>query len=543
MSSKVAHYLQQHLMGEVMTSADALKYFSTDGSVFTRKPKIVTYPRNTSDVRKTARFTWQLAEKGHVMPITARGKGTDQAGAALGDGIMMVFPAHMNKILELDKNTVTVQPGLIYSKLEQTLHTHGRFLPPYPSSAEFSTIGGAVANNGAGEKSLKYGQMHEFVQNVQVVLANGELIKTGRIGKRELNKKKGLDTFEGEIYRELDNLLTDNQALIERSQINVSKNSSGYALSQVKNYKDGSMDLTPLFVGSQGTLGIITQATIKTEPYNPSTTLLVGFFDSLDSASKAVNQLLETNPSALEMVDVHLLNFVKKHHPEQLRGIVSEPYPEIILLCEYDDLADRTQKRKTKKAKKILLEHASEVRVTRDEHEKETLWKIRHSAAAVIWQVVGTAKALPIIEDGVVPRSKLQEYVKRTYDIFDKYDLETALWGHAGDANMHMQPFLDLGKVADRQKVFKVMTDYYGMVLELGGSTSGEHNDGLLRAPFLPKVYGEEMYKAFQETKKIFDPHGTLNPGVKIDVTMKDLVPLLRHEYSMEHLYDHMPKS
>ena len=541
MSSKVAHYLQQHLMGEVMTSADALKYFSTDGSVFTKKPKIVVYPRNTSDVRKTARFTWQLAEKGHVMPITARGKGTDQAGAALGDGVMMVFPAHMNKILELDKNTVTVQPGLIYAKLEQTLHTHGRFLPPYPSSAEFSTIGGAVANNAAGEKTIKYGQMREFTQNLQVVLANGELIKTGRKGKRELNKLMKGDSFEAHIYRELEQMLINNADVIERSKLNVSKNSAGYMLSQVRK-KDGSMDLTPLIVGSQGTLGIVTQATIKTEPYNPSTTLVVGFFEDIDQAQQAVTKLHETHPSALEMVDINLLEFVKKHHPEQLRGIVSEPYPEIVLLCEYDDLSERTQKSKTRKAKKILHDHAIEFRVTKDEHEKETLWKIRHSAAAVIWQVVGSAKALPIIEDGVVPRTKLKEYVARTYDIFEKYNLDVALWGHAGDANMHMQPFLDLGKTTDRQKVFKIMQDYYGMVLDLGGSTSGEHSDGRLRAPFLPKVYGENMYKLFQDVKELFDPHGTLNPGVKVDVKMADLVPMLRNEYSMEHLYDHMPR-
>lgn len=542
MSSKVAQYLQQHLMGEVMTSPDAIKYFSTDGGVFEKRPKIIAYPRNTSDVRKAARFTWQLAEKGHVLPITARGAGTDQAGASLGDGIMMVFPAHMNKILELDKSTVTVQPGIKYGKLEQTLHTHGRFLPPYPSSAEYCTIGGCVANNCAGEKTVKYGQMREYVEATHTVLANGELIKTERIGKRELKKRKGLDNFEGKIYRELDNLLTDNAELIEKSQLNVSKNSSGYALSQIKK-KDGSFDITPLIVGSQGTLGIVTQTTLKTAPYNPATTLLVAFFEDLKSADKAVVELLKLNPSALEMVDKHLLEFVKKHHPEQLRGIVSEPYPQIVLLIEFDDMSDRTQRKKTKAAKKILQTNSFDFRVTRDEHEKQTLWKIRHSAAAVIWQTVGTSKALPIIEDGVVPRDRLEDYINETYKIFKKHNLEVALWGHAGDANMHMQPFLDLGNTGDRQKIFKIMDDYYGMVLEMGGSTSGEHNDGRLRAPYLPRVYGQEMYELFVKVKNLFDPHGTLNPGVKIDVTQKDLVPLLRKEYSMEHLYDHMPKS
>ena len=529
-------------MGEVMTSNDALQYFSTDGSVFTKKPKIVVYPRNTADVRKTTRFTWQLAEKGHIVPITARGKGTDQAGASLGNGIMMVFPAHMNKILELDRTTVTVQPGLIFSKLEQTLHTHGRFLPPYPSSAEFCTIGGCIANNAAGEKSVKYGQTREYIQGLNVVLANGELIKTERITKRELSKRKGLDTFEGSIYRQIDNIITDNHDLIERSRKAVSKNSAGYAIGEVKQ-KDGSFDLTPLIVGSQGTLGIVTQATIKTEPYNPSTTLLVSYFDNLQSASQAIEKIMPHKPSAMEMVDQHLLEFVHKHHPEQLRGIVGEPFPKLILLTEFDDSSDRTQKAKVKKARKALQDLAYEFRITKDEHEKETLWKIRHSAAAVIWQSVGTAKALPIIEDGIVPHEKFSQYIDEVYKMFDDFDLEAALWGHAGDSNLHMQPFLDLSKVSDRQKVFKIIDRYYRMVIEMGGSTSGEHNDGLLRAPYLPKVYGEEMYKLFQAVKEAFDPYDTLNPGVKMNVKLKDLPPLLRKEYSMEHLYDHMPRS
>src|SRR3954467_10270224 len=157
--SKVAHYLQEHLLGEVMASADARRYFATDGSIFSVSPSLVVYPRNENDVRKTARFAWQLAERGRVIPITARGSGTDQSGAALGSGIMLVFPAHMNRIVELDPKSgiVTMEPGLNFGRLQQTLHTHERFLPPFPASYEYSTIGGAVANNAAGEKSVKYG--------------------------------------------------------------------------------------------------------------------------------------------------------------------------------------------------------------------------------------------------------------------------------------------------------------------------------------------------------------------------------------------------
>jgi glycolate oxidase len=177
--SKVAHYLQEHLLGEVMTSVDARRYFSTDASIFTLAPSIIVYPRNENDVRKTSRFAWQLAERGRVIPITARGWGTDMSGGALGSGIMLVFPAHMNRIVELDQKTgvVVVEPGLNYGRLQQTLQTHERFLPPFPASIEFSTIGGAVANNAAGEKSVKYGVTREYVKSLRVVLARQMLMK------------------------------------------------------------------------------------------------------------------------------------------------------------------------------------------------------------------------------------------------------------------------------------------------------------------------------------------------------------------------------
>lgn len=544
--SKVAHYLQEHLLGEVTTSADVRKYFSTDGSVFTVIPSIVVYPRNENDVRKAARFSWQLAERGRVIPITARGSGTDQGGGALGSGIMMVFPAHMNRILELDGKTgmVTIEPGINYGKLQQALHTHGRFLPPFPSSIEFSTVGGAIANNAAGEKTLKYGNTRDYISSLRVVLANGEVIDTERISKRELNRKLGLATFEGEIYRSLDTLIEENRELLAKLDLPVTKNSAGYALHEVKR-KDGSFDLTPLIVGSQGTLGIVTEAVVRTEPHNPNTTLIAAFFDDLQVAEQAVLELrnLHDSPSALELVDENLLNFIDEHHPNQLKGIVEKPFHKLIILIEFDNTNDRVQRRMTKKATKILDRYDISYRVETEEQLKEQLWKIRHSAAAVISHSEGSTKALPIIEDGVVPVERFTEYLRGVYKLFDKYNLRIAVWGHAGNANLHMQPFLDLSQVGDRQKIFKIIDDYYTMVIGMGGSTSGEHNDGRLRAPYLERLYGPELYQIFQRVKHIFDPYKTLNPGVKIDVQLDDIKPLLRNEYSMEHLYDHLPRN
>jgi len=544
--SKVAHYLQEHLLGEVLTSADARRYFSTDGGVFTITPALIVYPRNENDVRKTARFTWQLAERGRVIPVTARGLGTDQAGAAVGNGIVMVFPAHMNRILELDGKSglITIEPGINYGKMQQTLHTHGRFLPPFPSSVEFSTVGGAIANNAGGEKTIKYGSTRNYVKSLRVVLANGEVIETRRHSKRELNKKLGLATFEGEIYRALDALLEDNKELLKRLDLNVTKNSAGYALGEVLR-KDGSLDLTPLFVGSQGTLGIVTEATLKTEPHNPNTTLIAAFFEDIDIAQRIVTEIRELPelPSAIEVVDDNLLKFIQQRNPNQLKGIVEQPFHKLIVLIEFDNLNDRHQRRLVKKTVKILNRYSIPHNVETEEAEKERLWKIRHSAAAVIAHSEGNTKALPIIEDGIVPVDRFKEYLQGVYEIFRRYNLQVAIWGHAGNANLHMQPFLDLSQVGDRQKVFKVIDDYYTMVINMGGSTSGEHSDGRLRAPYLEKLYGPEVYELFSKVKRIFDPYGTLNPGVKIDVTIDDIKPLLRHEYSMGHLYDHLPKS
>lgn len=544
--SKVAHYLQEHLIGEVMTSADARKYFATDGSILTLAPAVVVYPRGENDVRKIARFTWQLAERGRVIPMTARGAGTDQGGAAIGNGIIIAFPAHMHRILELDDKSgvVVVEPGTNYGKLQQTLHTHDRFLPPFPASLEYSTIGGAVANNASGEKSFKYGSTRDYVKALRVVLANGEVIETGRLSKRDLSKKLGLATFEGEIYRALDALLEESQEIIGKMQLGVTKNAAGYYLSDVKR-RDGSFDLTPLFVGSQGTLGIVSEVTLETEPYSPVTTLLVAHFDDIEKAQGAILELrgLSELPSALEMVDDQLLTVVDKINPNLLKDSITRPFPKVVLLVEFDTPSERAQKKMAKKARKILEQHATAVQVETEPLKQEQLWKIRHASATAVAQGDGGAKALPLIEDGVVPPERFREYLDGVYQLFKRNHLQAAVWGHAGDANLHMQPFLDLSQVGDRQRAFRVLDEYYNLVISLGGSTSGEHGDGRLRAPYLEKLYGPEAYAVFAKVKKIFDPYGTLNPGVKMNVSMDNVKPLLRGSYSMDHLYDHMPRS
>lgn len=544
--NKIAHYLQEHLLGEVMSGGDALAYFSTDGSILSVTPLIIVYPRNENDIRKAARFTWQLAERGRTIPITARGSGTDQSGAAIGSGIIMVFPAHMNRLLDLDGKTgaVTIEPGINYGKLQQALYTHRRFLPPYPASQEYSTVGGAIGNNAGGEKTIKYGSTRDYVKSLRVVLANGEVIETRRLSKRELNKKLGLATLEGEIYRSLDTLVEENWDAVLAMQPTVSKNSSGYALEQVKR-KDGSFDLTPLFVGSQGTLGIISEAVMETEVYNPSNTLIAAFFDDLQVTEEVLLEIskLPELPSAVEAVDDNLLKLVQSHNPNLLKGAIEPPFARLTMLIEFDNTDNRTQKRMSKRVEKLLSRYQVSYQVENDEAKQEQLWKIREMAAIATSYSDNSAKAVPMIEDGVVPLDRFKEYLESVYAIFERNDLQAAAWGHAGNANLHFQPFLNLSQVGDRQKAFKLLDEYYDLVISLGGTISGEHGDGRIRAPFVQRMYTPEVYLLLQKVKQIFDPYGTLNPGVKINVSINDIKPLVRSSYNIDRLLQHLPRS
>ncbi len=543
--SKVAHYLQEHLVGEVMTSTDARRYFATDASILQLAPAIIVYPRNENDVRKAARFTWQLAERGRVIPITARGSGTDQAGGALGNGVMLVFPAHMNRLLELDtkSNTVTVEPGINYGKLQQTLHTHGRFLPPYPTSLEYSTVGGAVANNASGEKSVKYGDTSAFVRGLRVVLANGEVIETRRLNKRELSKKLGLATFEGEIYRSIDTLLEEQKMLVERLQLSTVRNNAGYNLSDIK-HKDGSFDLTPLFVGSQGTLGIITEAVLSTEPHNPQTTLMMASFDSLEHLQQAVLALRELSdgPSAMELIDGPALEQINRLNPNQLKDVLEAPYPNAVLLVEFDS-GDKQAKKQAKQADKIFEQYAIDVQAATEPEQQQKFWKLREAIGSWIGHNEGLLRSVPLIDDAAVPPDQLRAYLEGIYKLLDHNNLKTAVWGHAGEARLHIQPKLNLGQVGDRQKAFRIIEEHRKLVTDLSGTLSAAVGDGRLRTPFLPEFYGADVYALLTKIKQIFDPYNTLNPGVKFGTSIDDIKEMIRTEYGLNHLYDHLPRN
>lgn len=532
--------LQERLHGEIEYDSHAREFFSTDGSIFKITPKIVIYPRNENDVVEILRFNNNLVAKNKALPITARGKGTDQGGAALTEGICVVFPAHMRKMITMDKETITVEPGMIYAHLETVLNSHGRFLPPYPASVDFCTIGGSLANNASGEKTLKYGSIRNYVEGLRVVLYNGDVIETYRLNKKELKQKKKQQDFEGELYRRVDDLIETNKSIIETSRPRVSKNSAGYDLWDIKG-NDGSFDLSQLFVGAQGTLGIITEATLYHVKHNKNTTLSVGYFDSVKKLQEAVVEIAPLGPSAQELVDDNVINFVMEKQPQVVKGLLPEKMPKAVLLVEFDDEKPKAQAQKAKKVQRILSKYSYEMKLSKNRLEQDMLWKIRRQAAAVIWMQKGPKKALPIIEDGVVPLDKFDEFVEQAYKLLDKYKVKDAVWGHAGNGHLHIQPFMDLSNLRDRHKIYALSDEFYKMVLKLGGSISGEHNDGIMRGAYLRQMYKPEVYGLFKEIKKLFDPHNLLNPRSKLGASKEYGQVHLRKEYSIRHLSEHMP--
>lgn len=543
--NKVAHYLQQHLVGEVLTSPEVLTHFSTDESILTIRPLMVVHPRNENDLRKAARFSWQLAERGRVVPLTMRGKGTDQTGAALGSGIILSTPAHMNKIIELDPKSgvVTVQSGLSVAKLQQTLHTHGRFLPSTTTATEYSTIGGAVANNDAGPTAYKYGPLREHTIGMRVVLANGELIRTTRLSKREFNKKLGLASFEGQIYRELDKLIEESYEVIEQLQSLGDRSNIGYAIGDVK-LKDGSFDLTPLFVGSQSTLGLISEITLDTQIHNPMQDLIVAVGNDTKRTVDAVIKIneLKDGPATLDFIDESVIEHVRRVNPSLLKNTLGAETPKQVLFMTSDMTAGKFSKRTKKQLKKILEQHGLES--IEPSHEEIESWRVvLESVSFMIGHAEGNAKNVPIISDAVVPVQQIPQFLERAKSLIQQYTQRPfVLWGQLGSGIVHAAVLYDVSQIGDRQKMFKLIDSYYSLVTELGGSVAGETAEGRLGGSQLNKVLPPDVIELMKRVKKIFDPFGTLNPHVKLNTDTETLKSLVRAQYSETRHFSHLPR-
>ncbi len=540
--NKIAQYLNEHILGEVTSNEHTRQQFSRDGSILHINPELVVHPRSTNDIRKIARFTWQLAEKGNVLPITVRGGGSDQTGAAIGKGIIVNTVAHLNKIIFLSlKNHdqfVHVQPGVNFEALNDTLRSHGMIIPTFPSSCKYSTIGGAVANNAGGMQSGRFGLTGDFVERMELILANGDLIETTRINKHELNKKKGLQTFEGEIYRKIDGIIEDNQQLIDDRIANSTPDNAGYpGIAKVKE-RDGSFDLTPLIIGSQGTLGIVSEIVLKTSFYNSEESIIVAVFDDAIKARDAAGVLMSVQPTALEVLDGELFETAKNCGKKYL---FKDQEIGAILFMSFNDIGDRIRGRKMKQAMKKLSKMDANI-FNSDDYSTDELYAVR-DVSSVILQSSSKGESLPPIIDGAsIPAERREEFIAAVDELAKKHHITLPLQIQWLDGVIHTRPTLQLNTVSDKQKTFKLIADYIELVVSCGGNIVAESGEGRLKTPAAYAQMDDEVLNVYTQIRDAFDPFGTLNPGVKQKTDLKTLVAMLDPDYNLANFAKHSPQ-
>ena len=531
----LAKELRAVVRGEVEDSKEPLLRCSRDWSLFQVTPKAVVFPKDERDIESLVSF----ATQNHI-PLTCRSGGSDMTGGPLSDSVVLDMQKHFRDIQEIGKDYAVVQPGVWYRDFEKETLKHGLLLPSYPASRDLCTLGGIVSNNSGGEKSLAYGKTDRYVQELRVALADGKTHAIRALSKEELEEKKKEEGFEGDVYRKMFALLQENKEAINMAKPKVSKNSSGYALWNIWNGE--TFDLTKLFTGSQGTLGIITQARLHLIPPEQHSALLVVFLNDLDVLAQIIERIGSKKPESFECYDDRALQLVLRFLGDFLRILkltnvfsllwrflpeftmfLFGGLPKLVLLAEFTSDSFIGAQKKAQEAGQGLAGIPVAWRVTKNEEEEEKYFAIRRASFKLLHEHPQGKTAAAFIDDIIIRPHDLPKFLPRLQSILEPYenDIIYTIAGHVGDANFHIIPLIDLKNPEAKMIIMELMEKVHHLVFEFGGSMSAEHNDGLLRTPFVADMYGEKMYELFVKVKDIFDPLRIFNPGKKVEGDIK----------------------
>lgn len=529
----VTEEVRKFLHGDVDDGEGTRQKYSRDASLFEVKPQAVIYPKDVEDIKNLVKFA--AGQSG--VSLTARSGGTDMTGGPLTESLVLEFDKYFNQVKEVGADYAITQPGVYYRDFEKSTLKKGMILPSYPASREICALGGMIANDSGGEKSLVYGKTHDYVQELKVVLADGNEYDIKKLNKAELNKKKRQSNFEGELYRKVYDLVTENEGLIKKSRPQVSKNSSGYNIWDV--WDGENFDLTRLMVGSQGTLGLVTEARLKLVPAKPYSGMLVVFLKDLNIIGDLVNAVLPFQPMSFESFDDATLKLALKFFPGFLKQmgaknlfslglsflpevwtILTYGMPKLVCLVEFEEDSREEVERKVRELQAKLKSFPVKTRLALKEREEQKYWVIRRESFNLLRHKVSGKQTAPFIDDVIVKPEYLPEFLPKLHAITDKYKLLNTIAGHVGNGNFHIIPLMVLANEEDRKKIPACADEVYNLVLQYKGSITAEHNDGLIRSPYLPKMFGSEVYKLFEEVKAIFDPRGIFNPGKKVGASL-----------------------
>lgn len=521
--------LKRLVRGEVRFDDLSRVLYSTAACMYQQEPLGIIVPRDENDVQTVVRYA---AERG--LPLLGRGAGSSLNGQVIGQGLVLDFTKYLRRIVHLDpgERRAVVQPGVVLKELNRALAPYGLQFAPDPSSGAQATLGGMIGANAAGPRSLKYGSTRDHLVQVRAVTASGNQLVAPSGGRAAESEQRRLEN-------ELHTLLTRHAGLIERCRPKVTKNSSGYCLSRV--LTGDEVNLIPLLAGSEGTLALVVEATLKLLPVPPARGLVLFFFAELEAAGEAVLALRELGPSALEIVDHTFLELARVDNAEALA-----PVPEgtrYLLLTEFEEESSALVAEKLAAGRRRVVDEtalAFAAQAATDPAEQERLWNVRKAATPVLNRMKGPRRPWSVIEDAAVPPERLVDYIRGIHELVEAHGVHTTLHGHAGNGHLHIRPILDLKRADDLETLKSLAQAAAGLVRNLGGTLSAEHGDGLCRTEFLPRVF-PELYPLFVRVKDLFDPHRLLNPGKKVFVEGWGMADHLRYGPAYRRVPTHTP--
>lgn len=546
MDDKLLSGLKKIIKGDVLTDTTTLEEFSHDASLFEVKPQVVVCPKDTEDVKAVVKFVSENKKNNSSLSLTARAGGTDMGGGAINDSIIVNFQKYFNHAPQIKGDIATTEPGVFYRDFEKETLKHSLIFPSYPASRELCAMGGIINNNSGGEKSLQYGKTENYVKSLKVVLSDGNEYEIKPLTEDELKKKMDQKDLEGEIYKKIYELITSNQELIDKSKPDVSKNSAGYYLWNVYDEKAKTFDLTKLFVGAQGTLGFVTKAEIALVPTHKHREMIILFLHDLSHLGQIINEVLPFKPESFESYDDKTLKLALRFFPQfskllGTKGIIQTAFsflpefltvlfggmPKLILQIDFTGNDPEELKEKIAKLKENLAPLHPTTRIAIGKKEQK-YWLIRRESFNLLRQKIKDKHTAPFIDDIVVKPEFLPEFLPKLNIIIKKYPMFlSTVAGHVGNGNFHVIPLADIQNEKVRNQIPKFAKEVYDLVLSYHGSITGEHNDGLIRTPYLSQMYGEKMVKLFEETKNIFDPQNIFNPRKKVNGDI---------EFSLSHI-------
>ena len=530
-SETLEQQLSDTLAGEVRFDLYSKALYSTDASLYQIQPIGVVIPKNKQDVIRTV----QIASE-HKVPILPRGGGTSLAGQSVGEAIVLDMSKYMNQLLEVNvaEHWARVQPGIVLDELNHKLKPHGLMYAPDVATSSRANVGGTIGNNSAGSHSLIYGKTIDHVMSIDLVLSNADEITAAPISLQELETKKQGDTLEANIYRELCRICTDNEAEIRKRYPRILRRVAGYNLDEfitdagskeVTPYRRDGCDenhpfsLTKILIGSEGTLATTVEATVNLVPIPKLTALCVVHFESLITSMEAMQPILECNPTAVELIDKTILDMARGSLEFSRLTTFIQGEPAALLAVEFYGETQAELESQLDRLEKTLKSTGFGYAFVRclTAEEKSRVWETRKAGLGLLMGMTGDPKPVGFVEDAAVPIENLPEYVRRFDKIVTSHDTTAAYYAHASVGLLHNRPIVNLKSETDIQKMHNIAREVRDLLIELDGTTSGEHGDGLVRSEWIESMFGSQLYQAFTEVKKAFDPEGIMNPGKIVD--------------------------